>query len=84
MCGVMIDWGMNTRTLWRKRRGRVERMSESCRCKSCGNAERQRPRRTYIDLFGDVFQKSQVRSTHNRRACMIKCMNVDEAKGVYR
>ena len=29
-----------------------------------------------------VLQKGQVRSTRNRRACMIRCTNVDEARGV--
>ena len=28
------------------------------------------------------IQKGQVRGTHNRRACMIRCMNVDEARRV--
>ena len=48
----------------------------------CGYAGRRRSRRTYIDLIGEVFQKGQVRSTRNRRACIIKCMNIDEARGV--
>ena len=46
-----------------------------------GNAGRERPRRIYIDLIGEVLQKVQPRSTHNRRACMIRCMNVDEERG---
>ena len=31
---------------------------------------------------GKVFHKVQVRSTRNSRACMIRCMDVDEAKRI--
>ena len=68
--------------------GHVERMSESRLTKNVykadlsGNAGRGRPRRTYIDLIGEVLQKDQVCRIHNRRACMIRCMNVEEAIGV--
>ena len=47
-----------------------------------GNAVRGRSKKTYPDLIGEVLQKVWVRSTRNRRACMTRCMNVDEAKGV--
>ena len=47
-----------------------------------GNADRGRLRKTYSDLIGEVLQKGRVRCTRNRRACMTRCMNVDEAKGV--
>ena len=36
----------------------------------------------YIDLIGEILQKGQVRSTSKLRACMIRCMNVDVARGV--
>ena len=47
-----------------------------------GVATLPRPRRTYIDLLGVVLQKGQVRSPLNRRACMMRCMNVDKARGL--
>ena len=34
------------------------------------------------DLIGEVLPKGQVRSTHFRRSCLIRCMNVDKARGV--
>ena len=37
---------------------------------------------TLTSPMGEVLQKGQVRSTLTRRACMIRCMNVDEARGV--
>ena len=47
-----------------------------------GNAGRGRPTKTYPDLMGEVLQKGRVRSTRNWRACMTRCMNVEEAKRV--
>ena len=48
----------------------------------CGNARRGRPRKIYPDLISEVLQKGRVRCTRNRRACMTRCLNVDEVKGV--
>ena len=36
----------------------------------------------HIDLIGEVLQKGQVRCTRNWRACMIRCMNVDDSSAV--
>ena len=49
-----------------------------------GNPGRGRAGRTCIDLIGEVLQKDQVRSTHNLRARLIRNMNVDEARRVYK
>ena len=58
-------------------------MSESSnKADVSGNAGRGCPKRTFIDLICEVLQKGQVRSTRYRRACMIRCMNVDEATRV--
>ena len=68
--------------------GLVERMSDESRLTKgiykadvCGNTGRGHPRRTNIDLIGEIFQKDQVRSTHNGRACVFRCMNVEEKEG---
>jgi predicted secreted protein len=47
-----------------------------------GNAERGRPRQTFLDQIGKVLEKCQVKSTRNWRACMRNLMTVEEAKGV--
>jgi hypothetical protein len=47
-----------------------------------GNAERRRPRQTFLDQIGEGIEKGQVKCTRNRRACMWNLMTVEEAKGV--
>ena len=47
-----------------------------------GNTGRGRPRKTYIDLIGEILQKGQVLSTRNRRVCMVRYINVEDARGV--
>ena len=45
-----------------------------------GTTGRGRPRKSYIELIGEVLQNGQVSSTRNQRAC-IRYMNVEEARG---
>ena len=57
--------------------GHVERMSERRLIKEIYVADVSEPTLTLL-----VLQKGRVHSTRNRRACMTRCMNVDETKGV--
>jgi hypothetical protein len=67
--------------------GHVERMDESRLTKEIheadmgGNARRGRSRRTFLDQIGEVLEKSQAKSTRNRRTCMRNLMTEFEDKG---
>jgi hypothetical protein len=65
--------------------GHVERIDESRLTKEAdmgGNAGRGRARRTILDQFEEVLEKTQVKSTRNRRACIRYLMTLEEETGV--
>lgn len=39
-----------------------------------------RPARAFMHQIQNALVKRQVKSTHNRRACMVNVMNVEEAR----
>jgi hypothetical protein len=43
---------------------------------------RGRPRRTFLDQIGEVFEEGYVKSTRKRQVCIRYLMTVEEAKGV--
>ena len=67
--------------------GHVERMSDSRLTKGIykadvsGNAGKDAVEGHTLTLL-EVLKKRKLRSTRNWRACMIICMNADEARGV--
>ena len=66
----------------------VDGMSESRLTKGSnkadvsGNPGKGRSRRIHTALISELLREVQVCSTRKRRACMIRCMKLDEARGV--
>lgn len=87
-CGLKEDVVMKVRKGMLRWFGHIERMSESrvtkgiYKSKLAGVVPKGRPRRTFEDQIREVLEIGQVRSTHNRRQCMRRCMTVDEAREV--
>jgi hypothetical protein len=87
-CGVKEDVVTKIKKNMLRWFGHVERMDGRTLTKQIyeadvgGNAGSGRPGRLFLDQIGEVLEKSQVKSTRNRRACMRNLMKVQEAKGV--
>ena len=66
--------------------GHMERMDEGRMVKKLyasdvvGKRSRGRPRKTWHDQINQSLDVGHVRSRNNRRACMIRGMNVEEAR----
>jgi hypothetical protein len=66
--------------------GHVERMNGERTTKRIydasmpGYRSRGRPRKTWHDQVKQILESGHVKSRNNRRACMRRCMNVEEAK----
>ena len=68
--------------------GHVERMNEERSVKRIydakvnGRRSRGRPRKTWHDQVNQILESGHVKSQNNRRVCMRRCMNVNEARSV--
>jgi len=68
--------------------GHVERMNEERSVRRIydanvnGRTSRGRPRKTWHDQVNQILDSGDVRSRNNRRECMRRCMNVNEARSI--